>query len=98
MELCSNELAWFESYMFLRTRIIDIDTVMSEAKPCLLEYLKELGPLLFIIFFNDFQEVLVYSQVIRYADDTAILFSHSDLQTIIQSLNEDLENIFRILL
>lgn len=91
----NKEIAWFESYMFLRTQIVDIDTTMSDEKPLLTGVPQGtiLGPLLFIIFFNDFQEVLVHSQVIQYADDTVILFSHSDLHTIIKALNEDLENI-----
>jgi hypothetical protein len=77
--------------------MVDIDTEMSNEKPVFTGVPQGTihGPLLFIVFFNDFDGILKNSQVFQYADDTVILFSHTDLDNISQSLNEDLENISR---
>ena len=77
------------------TQIVDIDTTMSEEKPLLTGVPQEtiLDPLLLIIFFNDFQEVLVHSQVIQYADNTVILFHIMIFIPSLKSPNKDLENI-----
>ena len=49
-----------------------------------------LGPLLFLIFFNDFPDHLIESKVIKYADDTILYVSHSSIYTIESTLNKEL--------
>ena len=51
------------------------------------------GPLLFILFFNDFVDHVKHSSVTKYADDTVIFFSHTDIEKIERLLNEDMESI-----
>jgi hypothetical protein len=50
-----------------------------------------LGPLLFVIFMNDFKSVLSSTPVL-YADDVTIILSHNDLFTLNTCLNQELEN------
>ena len=56
-----------------------------------------LGPLLFLIYFNDFPECLKFSRVIMYADDTVVYFAHKDKAIIEDCLNEDFKNISKYL-
>ena len=49
-----------------------------------------LGPLLFLIHFNDVHKPLQLSRIVTYADDTVIFTSASDLDAIQSSLSEDI--------
>ena len=52
-----------------------------------------LGPLLFSMFFNDFENCLKRSQSLNFADDT-VVYVHSKTKDIVESqLNEDLKNM-----
>ena len=51
-----------------------------------------LGPLLFLILFNDVHKSLMHSQTLIYADDTVIFASHRDINIIEGHLNEDINN------
>ena len=53
-----------------------------------------LGPLLFLIFFNDFPDYLIESKVIKFADDTILYVSHSDIYTIETILNKEMERLY----
>ena len=52
-----------------------------------------LGPLLFIVFYNDFVDQLANSRVLKYADDTVIYVPGKDIETIERALSQDLELI-----
>ena len=52
-----------------------------------------LGPLLFIIFFNDLPSCLKYSEIIKYADDTIIFVSDTDFTVIESKLSSDMSTI-----
>ena len=52
-----------------------------------------LGPLLFLMFFNDFEKCLKRSQSLDFADDT-VVYVHGKTKDIVESqLNEDLKNM-----
>ena len=48
---------------------------------------------MFIVFFNDLKESVKNSEIIKYADDTAILYADKDAQNIEDALNEDMNLI-----
>ena len=52
-----------------------------------------IGPLFFIIFMNDifYASELLFN--VLYADDTSIFLSHKDLQTLVQSMNNEMKHI-----
>ena len=52
-----------------------------------------LGPILFLIYFNDFKECLQHSKVINFVDDTVVYLSRKKHTDIEQDLNGDLQNI-----
>ena len=52
-----------------------------------------LGPLLFLIHFNDVHKSLRYSKIITYADDTVIFTSSKDLDAIQHNLSDDINSL-----
>lgn len=52
-----------------------------------------LGPILFLIFINDFPNCLTSTECLLYADDTTVYASHNDICTLIERLNDELNNI-----
>ena len=67
------ELAWFTDYLFGRTQIVEIENTRSTLEPIYCGVLlgSILGPLLFIVFFNDLIDIMNVN-VIKYADDTVL--------------------------
>lgn len=51
-----------------------------------------MGPLLFIVFFNDLVENL-NCHVIKYADDTVIYYANKDIDVIENVLNSEMESV-----
>ena len=52
-----------------------------------------LGPLLFLIYVNDFQNCLQKEKVLMFVDDTTIFFQHKCLSESTLTANTQLENI-----
>ena len=93
--VAGNELNWFQDYLFNRTQVVDIDGFYSNEQPLYSGVPQGtiLGPLLFIIFFNTFEECLKNSETLQYADDTVIYTAHKDISQLSNLLNEDLISI-----
>ena len=88
------ELNWFTDYLFNRTQIVEIENVRSDTEPvyCGVPQGSILGPLLFIVFFNDLVENL-NCHVIKYADDTVIYYANKDIDVIEKVLNSEMESV-----
>ena len=56
-----------------------------------------LGPLLFIIYNNDFPKCLWHTTPVMFAHDTYITTSHEDISTTECSLNSDLSELHHII-
>jgi hypothetical protein len=52
-----------------------------------------LGPLLFLIFFNDITDTIANSKIIKYADDTVIYVADKDIDEISRKLSDDMKFI-----
>ena len=78
--------------MFYRTQVVEIENIRSSPEPifCGVPQGSILGPLLFIIFFNDLIEN-TNCRVIMYADDTIIYFPDKDIDIIENVLNLEME-------
>ena len=68
------ETQWFTDYLAIRNQRVQIGSQYSSSfsLTCRVPQGSILGPLLFLVFFNDFQEHLTESDCIQYADDTVI--------------------------
>ena len=90
-----NELNWFTDYLFLRNQIVQFKGVLSEPNPVFTGVPQGsiLGPLLFLIHFNDVHKSLRYSKIITYADDSVIFTSSKDLDAIQHNLSEDINSL-----
>ena len=85
-----NELTWFSDYLFNRSPLVDLNNVHSISEP-IYNWVPQgsiIGPLLFIVFFNDIVRQLTYSKIIKYTE-----FSDRDVYVIENPLNKDLELI-----
>ena len=89
------ELQWFIDYLFLRKQIVQFNDVLFEPNPINTGVPQGsiLGPLLFLIFFNDVHSPLRHCKIITYADDTVIFTSSSDFDVIQSNLSQDLDNL-----
>ena len=89
------ELQWFTDYLFLRKQIVQFNSVFSEPNPINTGVPQGsiLGPLLFLIFFNDVHSPLLHCEIITYADDAVIFTSSSDIDVIQNDLTQDLDDL-----
>lgn len=94
-------LNWISSYLSLRTQVVEIPYLDSSGGLC--KQLSEkrlvrsgvpqgsvLGPVLFLLFINDFPSIVQDSRLYLFADDTSLVVSNVDrsqleIQTYIQS-------------
>ena len=87
-------LKWISSYLGNRYQAVWIDNVISEFLKCEIGVPQgsNLGPLFFLIFFNDLLYTLT-SSVDSYADDTTLTSSGDSVEDIESKLNKDCERV-----
>ena len=90
-------LEWFRNYLKDRSLVAKITTgpnltVKSESYKITYRAVKGscLGPLLFIVFMNNIHLLPVYSNIILFADDTTIFYSHKSAKFLKYMLEHDL--------
>ena len=93
--ICGKELMWFTDYLFNRTQVVHCNGLSSGVVPisCGVPQGLIIGPLLFLLQFNNVHKVLKHSQIITYADDTVMYMSSSSLNEIEKKLSEDLNSL-----
>ena len=86
---------WFKSYLKNRMQFVSINGVSSETILMLLGVPQGsiLGPLLFLIYINDFHQSVIYSSARHFADDTNLILCNKSIKTIQKQLNIDLKLI-----
>ena len=86
---------WFKYYLFGRTQQVDYNSNISNIEPISSSVPQGsiLGPLLFMIYINDFSKCLKYSNKLSFANDTTIIFSAKSNNLLFQKGNEELKNI-----
>jgi len=90
----NNKLNWFKSYLNNRSQRVDINGTISESKTISIGVLQgsSLGPLLFLCFINDMPRSSLFFSLL-FADDTACLASHPDINTLYNMVNLELQKI-----
>jgi hypothetical protein len=86
---------WFYSYLTGRRQMVNVNGAESEYLniTCGVPQGSILGPLLFLCYVNDMSiSISEKCKLILYADDSAILFSHKNLDVIGSTLSRELEN------
>ena len=88
--------SWFKSYLTDRTQQTQVLGTKSTNINKLISSVPQgsiLGPILFIIYVNDFPKCLRYSSCLAFADDTTILMSEKNKKNLYEHANEELNNI-----
>ena len=82
---------WFHSYLSDRTQQVAVSNKLSESKSieCGIPQGSILGPLLFLIYVNDFPSALSAGKSIMFADDTNIFFNCNSYMNCIKLLTNN---------
>ena len=69
-------LAWFESYLSNRQQYVKmgIEKSNSALVKCGVPQSSILGPMLFLVYINDLNDIVIKSRIIMFADDTNMFF------------------------
>ena len=88
-------LQWFTSYLFDRKQFCEVDGVRSSRESIVhgVPQGSILGPILFLLYFNDFGDCLKHCRMIQFADDTVLYCSNKTIEKIEFKLNEDLKYV-----
>ena len=85
--ICDVELEWFTDYLFFRKQSVEYNGFLSDPQGSIL------GPILFLIHFNDVHDHINYSNIITYADDSVLFTSAKNISIIQDNLNKDIKNL-----
>ena len=88
-------LEWFKNYLSNRTQYVAFNNCTSEPGniTCGVPQGSILGPLLFILYVNDIRYTSNVLDFILFADDTTILYSHKDINSKIELINKELDEV-----
>ncbi|XP_075150930.1 uncharacterized protein LOC142225039 [Haematobia irritans] len=90
-------LQWFKNYLECRSFRVQIDDNVSKQIP--IKYGvpqgSKLGPVLYLIYANELLNILKNSKAFAYADDTAVIVSHPNLEDAQIIMQTELNNIAR---
>ena len=88
-------IQWFTSYLSNRRQFVSIGKVNSDCQVITHGVPQDsvLGPLLFLLYINDFYRCSGIFDFHIFADDTNLFFSHNNLFTLEAKINENLYNV-----
>ena len=88
-------LDWFRSFLDNRQQYVQYNNCKSSIStiPCGVPQGSVLGPLVFIIYTSDLPNSLTSCKTIRFADDTTLYLSSTDIQYLYTTANKDLESL-----
>ena len=90
--ISGNEKAWFADYLFHRKMRVNYKGTLCTPLPihCGFPQGSILGPLLFLLHFNELPSLLKSCKMVMHADDTVLYHSHKNMKEIKKVLSQDL--------
>ena len=87
--------AWFSTFLSNKKQFCSVNGQKSGARlvTCGIPQGSCLGPLLFIIYLNDFEKCLEFSSASVYADDTHVTLTSNNVDDLITNAHRELRNI-----
>ena len=88
-------LDWLKNYFANRSQFVEYNGISSSHSTitCGVPQGSILGPLLFLIYINDICNVSTFIDLVLFADDTNMFFSHYDLNTLMSTVNSELNKL-----
>ena len=92
MGIAPSSVSWFRSYLSERAQCVTVNGDRSEFLDvtCGVPQGSILGPQLFLLYINDLNVSISSCRLALYADDSALIFSHTDPGFIAETLSKDL--------
>ena len=89
-------LKWFISYIEHRGHSIKIENFTSSIREtqCGVPQGSILGPILFVLYINDFSKCHISADSFFYADDTTVVTSDENVEALCEKTNAELQNIY----
>lgn len=89
-----NTLNWFKNYLELRTYHVKINNILSYTTTSQygVPQGSKLGPILYVLYANEMLRNLQNSTTFAYADDTAIIVSHKNINIATKTMQHQLNN------